>query len=105
MRETILGGTTEEGFWEEVTTQEAIDRIFENAKRIIPELTREHIIRTYAGLRPYRISGARVELEEKKKKAHVVSVGFGGSGWTFCFGAAEKAVSLVRSRDYDKAVA
>lgn len=95
MNETILGGTTEEDVWDERPEPETLTRIFENAKRVIPELTKDHISRAYAGLRPYRVSGVRVEAEKRGSKVHVVNVGFGGSGWTFCWGAAEKAITLA----------
>jgi D-amino-acid oxidase len=93
--ETILGGTTELGEWKEETTPAAIQRIFEHAQIIIPELQWEHVTRTYAGLRPFRTNGVRLESEQVGDKTHIINVGFGGSGWTFCWGAAEEAVNLA----------
>lgn len=93
--ETILGGTTEEDVWEEVTRKEDTDRIFEKAKSILPGLDETNILREYAGLRPYRVSGVRVDIQEINGKLHISNVGFGGSGWTFCWGAAKKAMNLA----------
>ena len=93
--ETILGGTTEIDEWEEETTAGAMERIFTNAKRVIPKLRKKDILRVYAGLRPYRASGAKIALNKVSGKKHVQSIGFGGSGWTFCWGAAERAVLLA----------
>lgn len=103
---TILGGTTEKGESKEVTTPEEEQRIFEAAKRVIPELKWENIKKTYAGIRPYSENGAYIKMQDRTDgKIHIVSTGFGGSGWTFGFGAAEKAVSMVRPLDYDLSVA
>lgn len=92
---TILGGTTELGEEKEVTTKKALAEILRKAKKVIPDLKDKDIVRTYAGIRPYRVSGARVELQKIGKKKHILSVGFGGSGWTFCWGAAKRAVGLA----------
>lgn len=93
--ETILGGTTELGEEEEITTDEAIGRIVDNAKKIIPDLTRDQIARTYSGLRPYRVSGAKIEADSRLGKTLISNYGHGGSGWTFCWGSAERAINLV----------
>lgn len=92
--ETILGGTTESEE-EEITTDEAIGRIIDHARRVIPDLSTEDIGRTYAGLRPYRVSGAKVDVDTRAGKIHVSNFGHGGSGWTFCWGSAERAMNLV----------
>lgn len=95
--ELILGGTTELGEEDEVTDEATIERIISNAMLFLPDLKREDLIRTYAGLRPFRTSGARVAQEDQpnEKKKLFSSVGFGGSGWTFAWGAAEKIAQLV----------
>ncbi len=98
--QVVLGGSIERGQEEESTT-ERINEIIEHARLIIPDLKNSDIVLTYAGLRPFRASGPRIEIDDRViGKTHVVNTGFGGSGWTFCFGAAEKAVGLVRPHDY-----
>lgn len=98
---TILGGTTELGKGREVTTARELNRIFLAAQRVMPQLRWEHVIKSYAGIRPYSAAGAYIKREERTDgKIHIISTGFGGSGWTFAFGAAEKALSLVRPTEY-----
>lgn len=102
----VLGGSVEPNQPVEEPTVARIDEIFEHARLIVPDLEWSHITTTYAGLRPYRESGPRIEGEEKANgKVHIINTGFGGSGWTFCWGAAEKAVGFVRPLDYDAAIA
>lgn len=95
MEETVLGGTVEPNEWEEVPDDATIERIIERARVIMPDIRTSDITRTYAGLRPYRDSGAKISRDQVAGKTHIQNVGFGGSGWTFAWGAAEKAVSLL----------
>lgn len=102
--QVVLGGSIERGQEAEVTTGR-INEIIEHAKLIIPDLKNSDIVQTYAGLRPFRASGPRIEIDDRViGKTHVVNTGFGGSGWTFCFGAAERAVGLVRPHDFEMPV-
>ncbi len=94
-KETVLGGTAEEGEWMEEALPETISKILEKAYAVRPEMPQGDelkIKRTYGGLRPYRSSGPRIERMDFNGCRQVVSTGFGGSGWTFCWGAAESAV-------------
>jgi D-amino-acid oxidase len=95
MTTTVLGGTTELGEAEEKTTTDAIARIITGALKIIDFDPVKDVQTTYAALRPYRRTGVEVSLEKINKKKHIKVIGFGGSGWTFNWGAAERAVSLA----------
>jgi D-amino-acid oxidase len=94
--DTVLGGTTEADVWDEVTEVEAIDRIIEGNQCILPDLRRSDIRRTYAGLRPFRDGGARIECESVPGMPIVHNYGHGGAGVTLSWGSAREAVALVR---------
>jgi D-amino-acid oxidase len=95
MTTTVLGGTTELGEEEESTTTEAIERIITGAQKIIDFDPDKDVHTSYAALRPYRKTGVDVSLERINGTKHIKVIGFGGSGWTFNWGAAEKAISLA----------
>src|SRR4028119_2041566 len=52
------------------------------------------VVRSVAGLRPYRASGFRVAREQFGDKALVHNYGHGGSGITFSWGTARLATNL-----------
>jgi len=95
--ELILGGTTELGEEVEQPDDETIHRIVAHAMLFLPDLQFSDLERSYAGLRPFRGPGAKVEIEDQpnRNKLVISSIGFGGSGWTFGYGAAEKVTHLV----------
>lgn len=95
MEETVLGGTVEKDEWVEEADDATIERIINRARVLMPDIKMSDITRTYAGLRPYRDSGPNISRDQRSGKTHVRNVGFGGSGWTFAWGAAEKAISLL----------
>ncbi|HVA96707.1 MAG TPA: FAD-dependent oxidoreductase [Candidatus Acidoferrales bacterium] len=95
MTTTVLGGTTELGESEETTTTEAVQRIIDGAQKIMDFDPVKDVATTYAALRPYRKTGVDVSLEYVHGKKHIKVIGFGGSGWTFNWGAAEKAIVLA----------
>lgn len=95
MQETVLGGTTELDVDEEVAELETVELILKRAQVLWPEISADDIKRTYGGLRPFRESGADISAQYMGNKLHIRSVGFGGSGWTFAWGAAEKAIGLL----------
>lgn len=95
MEETILGGTTEIDEWQEITTKDEIQRIITRAQVLWPEINPDlDIARTYAGLRPFRDDGVRIEIEQWGQKRVIHNYGHGGSGWTFNWGSAKKVVEL-----------
>ena len=54
----------------------------------------DRVIRTQAGLRPFRPAGFRVEAEQLGPTRLVHNYGHGGSGWTLAWGTARLATAL-----------
>lgn len=48
----LVGATIEEAGFDESTTEEGIAKLAADAKRIVPQLTADKIVKTWAGLRP-----------------------------------------------------
>lgn len=94
-RVTILGGTTEANEYSEITTDEAISKILEYNKRTIPDLADLPILKTYAGLRPYREMGVNISAQEIDDKKVIHNYGHGGSGITLSWGSAQLALELI----------
>lgn len=74
-------------------------------------LSSRHFGQKFAGFRPCRKGGPRLEIEERAKQTIVHNYGHGGSGWTMGPGCAQKMVKdlLVHaqhrlSADYDEKV-
>ncbi len=88
----IIGGTYEENEEAEITEPSTIERLLNNAYKVYPDLAKQQVIGSWAGLRPYR-SDVRVEIEPGKNIIH--NYGHGGSGFTLAFGCAEAVVKMV----------
>ncbi len=88
----IIGGTYEENVFQETTDAATIQHILNNAYNVFPELKKQKVIGSWAGLRPYR-SAVRVEHEAGTNIIH--NYGHGGSGFTLAFGCAEEVMHLV----------
>ncbi|AWW31500.1 FAD-binding oxidoreductase [Echinicola strongylocentroti] len=58
-------------------------------------VSRKRVIKETVGLRPFRQSGPRVELQELGKKTIVHNYGHGGSGWSLSWGTAMLATELI----------
>ena len=68
-----------------------------NARRFTPvNVSRDRVIRTVVGLRPYRPSGFVVRAESLGDKLLVHNYGHGGGGVTLSWGTAYLAADLVR---------
>src|SRR5690349_19860683 len=69
----------------------------DNKRTLLPvKVSRDRLIRTVVGLRPYRPEGFRVELEKLGDKLLVHHYGHGGAGITLSWGTAAEAVEFVR---------
>lgn len=88
----IIGGTYEEGIETELTDPSVIERILNNAYNVLPELKKQRVTGSWAGLRPYRPE-VRVEKEAGKNVIH--NYGHGGSGFTLAFGCAEEVKKIL----------
>ena len=94
-RDTVLGGTTEHANENESVDQGAIHLIVRGNKRILPDVDISQVRRSYAGIRPWRKGGVRLERFSLGTTDVVTNYGHGGSGFTLCFGSAKKAADLL----------
>ncbi len=60
-----------------------------------PNISRDNIIGTNVGIRPFRKSGVRIEAEKIQDKLIIHNYGYGGSGLTLAFGGAEQVLDLL----------
>jgi glycine/D-amino acid oxidase-like deaminating enzyme len=66
-------------------------------RRLAPvRVSRDRLIRTVVGLRPFRSEGFVVEAEKLSEKLLVHNYGHGGAGVTLSWGTASQAVDLAR---------
>jgi D-amino-acid oxidase len=93
--DTIVGGTYEWGVENEVVEGGATYLIQKGNMRILPSILRKKIVRTYAGIRPYRKVSIRIEREEADGRCMIHQYGHGGAGVTLSWGSAEHALSLL----------
>src|SRR5262249_5538440 len=69
----------------------------EPKRRFSPvKISRDRIIRTVVGLRPYRSEGFVIKAERLGEKLLVHNYGHGGAGVTLSWGAASLAADLAR---------
>jgi hypothetical protein len=60
-----------------------------------PNLSRENIIGTNVGIRPFRKTGVRLEAEWLKDKLIIHNYGYEGSGLTLSFGGAKEVLDIL----------
>jgi len=84
---TVIGGSYQKGNWESQPDPNLTQRILERAVELVPELVKPgqgpeglDVIRSYAGLRPLRIGGVRLETEVIDGINIVHNYGAGGFG-------------------------
>ena len=66
-------------------------------RKLLPvKVSRDRLIRTVVGLRPYRPQGFRLEIEKLDEKVLVHHYGHGGAGITLSWGSAQLALELAR---------
>src|SRR5882724_7501957 len=71
------------------------------ARRFLPvNVSRDRIIRTTVGLRPYRSEGFVVKPDRLGEKVVIHNYGHGGAGITLSWGVASLAVDHIRSLDH-----
>jgi glycine/D-amino acid oxidase-like deaminating enzyme len=61
-----------------------------------PNLADDQVVRSVAGIRPFRRGGPRIEREEVAGKTVVHNYGHGGAGYTLSWGSATVAAELLR---------
>jgi len=84
---TVIGGSYEKGNFETTADPNSTQRIMKRAIELCPELVKPgqgveglDVIKTYAGLRPFRIGGVRLEKEVIDGVMVVHNYGAGGFG-------------------------
>jgi D-amino-acid oxidase len=92
-----LGGTYEEDNFSLIPSEDEIVGIRERVATIVPPLEGVEEVSRWAGLRPVRRGGVRLETEffEDLAIAVVHNYGHGGGGVTTCWGCADDATNLV----------
>jgi D-amino-acid oxidase len=93
--DTILGGTWEADVWDEGVEHGAIEAILRANQRLLPELKPPDVRASYAGLRPYRAGGIRLDVQSVGTRTIVHNYGHAGAGITLCWGSARAALGLV----------
>ncbi|MGB9590985.1 MAG: NAD(P)/FAD-dependent oxidoreductase, partial [Candidatus Kryptoniota bacterium] len=76
----LIGSTREFVGYNRKVTPDGIKAILSNAKKFIPEISELNIIRTFAGLRPYTVSGLPILEKSKDIDGFIISAGHEGDG-------------------------
>jgi D-amino-acid oxidase len=93
--DTVIGGTTEHHVDTETTDRTALSLLVRANRRILPHLSDASILRSAAGLRPFRDQTIRVEAETVGDRRIVHNYGHGGAGITLSWGSAELALDVA----------
>lgn len=64
-----------------------------------PNISKENIIGTAVGIRPFRKSGVRLEPEFLQNKLIIHNYGYGGSGVTLCFGGSKEVLEILNHQN------
>jgi D-amino-acid oxidase len=88
----IVGGTYEKDAWEETSDTQTIASMLKKAPGLLPG-DYQRVIRTYAGLRPYRPT-VRLEVDPLKPRL-IHNYGHGGAGFTLSWGTASRVAQLL----------
>jgi D-amino-acid oxidase len=97
---TILGGTKEEGIWDERPDDKITEQILLHNAWQIPELLtgpdgRFEVVSVQCGLRPARKGGPRMETEVVGARTVVHAYGHAGAGYQNSVGSARAVVGMV----------
>jgi glycine/D-amino acid oxidase-like deaminating enzyme len=76
----LLGSTREFVGFDKRTTPDAVKRIVSETTRIVPRLNDAHLIRAFAGLRPYTADGLPILGKVDRVEGFILSCGHEGDG-------------------------
>ena len=93
----LLGSTREFVGFDRRTTWEGTRRIAERTTRIIPELRKMHIIRTFSGLRPHTPDGLPVLGRVEGIDGFLMAAGHEGDGIALSPGTGQLMAELVHA--------
>lgn len=71
----------------------------ENVFLATPKISKEDVIGTNVGIRPFRKTGIRIEAECVEDKLIIHNYGYGGSGLTLAFGGALEILDILKEYD------
>lgn len=98
----VLGGTKQLNNWSTESDANDVARIVRDASRYNPHVKDATLVGTFAGLRPYRIGGPRVEAEPSRTRSGALllhNYGHGGSGHSIQWGCAQDIVHLAKEHE------
>jgi D-amino-acid oxidase len=93
--DTVIGGTAEHHVYTETNDWIALSLLVRASQRILPKLTEASILRSAAGLRPYRDQTIRLEAQTIGDRRIIHQYGHGGAGVTLSWGSADLALELA----------
>lgn len=98
----VCGGTGYMGKWDTSEDPEEAERIIKRIDKFVPQIKIKEaatVLRHSVGLRPYRKSGFRIEIDKKSIPGLPVihNYGMSGSGVTVCWGVAVNVCQLAES--------
>lgn len=64
-----------------------------------PNISKENIMGTNVGIRPFRKTGIRIEAEQIEDKLIIHNYGYGGSGLTLSFGGVQEVLEIIANND------
>ena len=94
----LIGSTREFVGFDKSTTYEGIHSIASNILRVIPELENLHIIRAFAGLRPYTPDGLPILGKVESIDGFIMAAGHEGDGITLAPITGEMIAKLVATQ-------
>jgi D-amino-acid oxidase len=94
--DTVLGGTSESRVETETVDDTVIALLLKANARILPQLSVASVIRTVAGLRPYREHSIRLAAQDNRGQRVIHNYGHGGAGITLSWGSAGLAFELMQ---------
>jgi sarcosine oxidase subunit beta len=94
----LIGSTREFVGFDKHTTYEGIHSIASNILRVIPEIESLHIIRAFAGLRPYTPDGLPILGKVESVDGFIMAAGHEGDGITLAPITGEMIARLVAAK-------
>ncbi|XP_011407417.1 PREDICTED: D-aspartate oxidase-like [Amphimedon queenslandica] len=95
VNEVLLGGSFDVNNEDLTVDQDEVDKILERCIKVIPSLAGAEIKATWAGVRPCRNGGIRLEREERQDFVLIHCYGHGGDGVSLSWGCAMEVGELV----------
>lgn len=96
----VLGGSATKGDWRREVDPAETERILSRCRSWVPALSAARTEQVWAGLRPFREGGVRLETELRQVRGRSVPVvhnyGHGGAGVTLFWGCALDVAQLVK---------